>query len=41
MEYLEEVAVDYARGIADKRVSLKKQKGLVASKWRTTAPSMP
>ncbi|XP_066450509.1 trifunctional enzyme subunit alpha, mitochondrial [Eleutherodactylus coqui] len=30
MEYLEEVAVDYARGIADKKVSLKKQKGLMA-----------
>ncbi|XP_040283002.1 trifunctional enzyme subunit alpha, mitochondrial [Bufo bufo] len=30
MEYLEEVAVDYARGIADKKISLKKQKGLMA-----------
>ncbi|XP_075705053.1 trifunctional enzyme subunit alpha, mitochondrial [Rhinoderma darwinii] len=30
MEYLEEVAVDYARGIADKRISLKKHKGMIA-----------
>ncbi|XP_056419643.1 trifunctional enzyme subunit alpha, mitochondrial [Hyla sarda] len=30
MDYLEEVAVFYARGIADKKISLKKQKGLIA-----------
>ncbi|XP_073418112.1 trifunctional enzyme subunit alpha, mitochondrial [Dendrobates tinctorius] len=30
MEYLEEVAVSYARDIADKKISLKKPKGLMA-----------
>ncbi|KAM8952311.1 trifunctional enzyme subunit alpha, mitochondrial isoform 2-T2 [Pelodytes ibericus] len=29
IEYLEEVAVDFARGIANKKISLKKEKGLV------------
>uniref|UniRef100_A0A8C5MA11 Trifunctional enzyme subunit alpha, mitochondrial n=1 Tax=Leptobrachium leishanense TaxID=445787 RepID=A0A8C5MA11_9ANUR len=29
MEYLEEVAVDFARGIANKKVSVKKEKGLI------------
>ncbi|XP_006258720.2 trifunctional enzyme subunit alpha, mitochondrial [Alligator mississippiensis] len=29
IEYLEEVAIDFARGLANKTVSLKKQKGLV------------
>ncbi|XP_063298010.1 trifunctional enzyme subunit alpha, mitochondrial [Pelobates fuscus] len=29
IEYLEEVAVDYARGIANKKISLKKDKGLI------------
>lgn len=33
IEYLEEVAIDFARGLANKTVSLKKQKGLVQSKY--------
>lgn len=31
MEYLEEVAIDCARGIADKRIPLTKEKGLMQS----------
>jgi hypothetical protein len=33
IEYLEEVAVNFAKGLADRKVSAKQSKGLVESKW--------
>nr|XP_033793835.1 trifunctional enzyme subunit alpha, mitochondrial [Geotrypetes seraphini] len=40
MEYLEEVAIDCARGIADKRISLSKEKGII-QKLTDYAMSIP
>lgn len=33
IEYLEEVAIDFAKGIANKKIQLAKPKGLMQSKW--------
>lgn len=39
LEYLEEVAITFARGLATKKVSPKKDKGLVQSEWRSLGVS--
>lgn len=33
IEYLEEVAVTFAKGLADKKITPKRDKGLVESEW--------
>lgn len=33
MDYLEEVAIQCAKGIVDKKISLTKEKGMMQSKW--------
>lgn len=36
IEYLEEVAVDFAKGLAGKKVTVEKKKGLMQSKTNTS-----